>query len=87
MANNNLWKTEEIAQYKPRDNVQLKKMYENRGIPKTNPEERARFLAEEVLGLTQTDHDSVMRTAKEKGRAEALNYLEDMFIISYKGIK
>ena len=79
-----LWTDEEKRKYVPRDYTQLNKLYEGAKIPVGEPEGRAQFLAEEVLGLGMFDHDLNMRTASLEGRAAALNQLEDWVIAMHK---
>ena len=71
------WTPEEVSRYKPLDNIFLNGLYETRGIPATNPESRAEFLAC-MIPLTMTDHDMLMR----RGRNAAINDLES-FAITY----
>lgn len=63
------------TQYKP-----LQDLYENAGLPETEPWARARYLAEDVLCLTMTDHEVVMKTAAIKGKPEGLLLLEGMVL-------
>ena len=72
-----VWSEEEIEIYRQVSSPKLDDIYAQVGIHPTNPEERARYLAEDVLGLGMTDHDLVMRTAKQDGRPAALNLLEE----------
>ena len=73
------WTDEEIREYQ-KDSVRgFHVLYAFKGLPSSNPAERAKFLSEEVLeGLTMTDHDVLMRIGKTKGRPEALKSLEWM---------
>ena len=57
-------------------------IYAKAEIPASNPEERSRYLAEDVLDLSMLDHDLVMRTAAKDGRHVALNVLEELAIQS-----
>jgi len=75
-----MWKQTEIDEYSQVDSPYLSALYADAGIPVTKPEERAEFLAEEVIYLTMTDHDVLMRTAHDEGRADVLNLLEQMAI-------
>lgn len=75
-----LWTNQEIEAYRPRPYDPLLRLYEQRSLPVTDPEARAKFLAEEVLQLTMTDHDVVMRLAQTKGKIIALHSLEDMVV-------
>ena len=83
-----LWTNEEKRQYVSRDYPQLRDLYESlefqKLIPANDLEARVKHLAETVLKLTMTDQDLIMRTATEKGRATALNFLEDFVIAQHK---
>lgn len=50
----------------------------------TNPEGRARYLAEEVLRLGMSDHEVIMAAVQQRGRPETLNMMEDMVIACHK---
>jgi hypothetical protein len=80
-----MWSEDEIAEYRTvmRTNSYLQATYMMAEIPPNNPEERARFLDEDVLKLTMTDHDLIMRISHDKGRVAGLIRLEDMFISHY----
>ncbi len=80
------WSEKEVLAYEPVNNHLLDGVYSDSGIPPTNPEERTRYLAEEVLELGRTDYDLIMRTAKEEGRHVALNLLEEMAITRFHSI-
>ena len=56
-----VWTEVERNAYKQIHDSNLAKLYSDSGIPQDDPEERARYLAEEVLPLTATDHDLLMR--------------------------
>ena len=71
-----VWTTEEIKGYRQVENKGLDGIYAKANIPSSNPEERARYLAEEVLDLKMIDHEIIMKTAAEDGRPESLNMLE-----------
>lgn len=71
-------------QGKARGYEPLQRLYEEHGLPNTDPATRARFLAEDVMQFTMTDHDLVMRTAHEKGRAEGLLQIEDILIANHQ---
>jgi len=75
-----LWTKEEIKGYQQVVDGSLSRLYEEAGIPADDPERRARYLAEELLGLTMLDHEVVMRKAKSEGRPAALNLLEEMAV-------
>ncbi|MBU2052713.1 MAG: hypothetical protein KJ721_00550 [Nanoarchaeota archaeon] len=75
-----VWTQKEIEGYAPRDNAKLKQLYSDKGLFTEDPESIAKFLAEDYLLLTMTDHDLIMRIASKKGRAYALNILEEMAI-------
>lgn len=75
-----VWTDSEIREYKPRMYERVQEIYEIAGIPTSNPEERAKYLAEEVLQLTMLDHEALMRKAHKEGRAATLNLLEDMAV-------
>lgn len=79
-----VWTDDEIAAYKPLDYPPLNFLYQNWEISRYNPEERARFLAEDVLNLGMTDHDLLMRVAAESGKAEALRLLEEMVVAGHE---
>jgi len=78
------WTQEEIENYRQVDNSQLTLLYANAGVLRKNPEEKARYLAEDFLELIMTDHGFVMKEASEEGRAAALNMLEEMAIHKLK---
>ena len=83
-----VWTNEEITAYEPLDYAPLQKLYRDKGLSIYNPEARAKFLVEEVLRLTMTDHDIVMRTAKAEGRASALRLLEGIVAsVHREGVK
>ena len=65
--------------YAPRECKPLQDLYDKKGIS-GNPEERARYLAEDVLKLSCSDHAYLIRIAKEEGNAAALNFLEELTI-------
>nr|MBI4156964.1 hypothetical protein [Candidatus Woesearchaeota archaeon] len=75
-----IWTQEEINQYRQRESPKLNEMYLEAGILASDPEMRAKYLAEEFLGLTMTDHDLIMRTAKQEGKPKVLNLLEQIAI-------
>lgn len=75
-----VWTKQEIDSYKAIDNPKLDVLYEALGIHKYDPEARAKYLAEDVLKLTMTDHEIVMSRAAEKGKGAALNLLEEMLL-------
>ena len=56
-----IWTDSEIREYKPRMYERVQEIYEIVGIPASNPEERARYLAEEILQLNVLDHEKLMR--------------------------
>ena len=70
----------EIEAYRPRPYDPLLRLYEQYSLLLTDPEKRARFLAEDVLRLTMTDPDVVMRLTHTKGKVAALHFLEDMVV-------
>lgn len=72
------WTQEEVRGYRQIPSSTLDGLYAREGILASDPQRRAEYLAEEVLNLGMIDHDVVMRTAHEKGRAKALNLLEEM---------
>ncbi|MAG02484.1 hypothetical protein CMI42_04045 [Candidatus Pacearchaeota archaeon] len=76
------WSNAEISDYKQLGDPILYDLYAKAGIPKTKPEERARFLGEDVLGdgLTMTDHDLISRKAAKDGKPAALNLSEEIAI-------
>lgn len=73
-----VWTEEEVRRYVPRTDQRLIGLYEENDLKR--PEERAKFLSENYLGLTMTDHDVVMSKAAKEGRPAALNFIEDMAI-------
>ncbi len=75
------WTQRDMQSYRPLKDDYLNKLYTDAKIPENDPEGRAKYLAEDVLGLTMTDHGIVMRTTFEKGRPAALNMLERWAII------
>jgi len=79
-----MWTKPEINAYtsKARAYKPLQQAYQEVGLE--HPQERAQFLAEEVLQLTMTDHDVVMRITHDEGRAAGLLVLEDMVIAAHK---
>ncbi len=81
-----MWSKLERGKYvsQAKDYEPLRKLYEAHGLPETDPEARAKFLAEDVLQVTMTDHDLLMRTASYDGRAASLVLLEDMVIANHK---
>ncbi len=78
------WTIAEVKAYEPRAYLPLQRLYREKGYDMLVPSYRAQYLAETVLRLDMTDHDVIMRYAKEHGRAAALNLLEDMVIASHK---
>jgi len=70
------WTEQEIKEYGKIRMRELGPLYATAGININNPEERARYLAEDVLKLTMTDQDIIMSIAKERGKAQALKELE-----------
>jgi len=62
----------------------LRGLYRKAGIPKNRLSERAKYLAETVLNLKLVEQDLINRIAKKKGRAVALNFLEDMVILQHQ---
>ena len=76
-----VWTEEEIGNYRQLEDPTLDSIYEKARLS-NNPEDRAKYLAEEVLDLTMTDHDLIMRTAAQEGRPAALNLLERIAIES-----
>ncbi|MBT4824323.1 hypothetical protein HN695_02120 [Candidatus Woesearchaeota archaeon] len=78
-----MWSTEEVGRYEPRSYEPLTRLYDKYHLSRESPWERAEFLAENVLSLTMTDHDFLMRDAGANGRAHALNMLEDMVIAGH----
>ena len=79
-----MWRLQEIQGYKPREYKPLLDLYDRYGLSDALPERRAEFLAENVIDLTATDHEVLMRKAGEGGRASALNLLEDMVIEQHR---
>ena len=79
-----MWSSEEKGRYEPRTYEPLQRLYDKYHLSRESPWERAEFLAENVLTLTMTDHDLLMRDAGANGRAHALNMLEDMVILQLK---
>jgi len=82
-----LWTDHEIQTYRLGRNsdIDLRILYmQAPGGPilNSNPEKRAKYLAENVLHLSLTDHDVIMRLAEEKGRPAALKFLEQLTINS-----
>ncbi|MCK4552617.1 hypothetical protein KAT80_00235 [Candidatus Pacearchaeota archaeon] len=75
-----VWTRNEIREYQPRDNEKLIKLYRRNNLSTEDPEGIAKFLAENYLGFTMTDHDLVMRKAANEGRPATLNFMEDMAI-------
>ena len=75
-----IWTKEEVRNYHPLENKSLSDLYFNVRIPNTNPEERAKYLVEKVLSLTNDEHYVIMLKAKKDGRDAALNSLEDKAI-------
>ena len=75
-----VWTRKEKKEYAPIKNSKIRKIYRNAGLVDADPEQRAKYLAETYLSLGMTDHDVIMRTAKEEGRAKALNLLEQMAV-------
>lgn len=73
-----VWTEEEVSRYVPRIDQRLVMLYEENDLK--NPEAIAKFLAEDYLGLTMTDHEVVMRKAAKEGLPAALNFMEDMAI-------
>ena len=80
-----VWTAEEISAYIPPVTHPLSSLYRMASIDAGDPEKRAQYLAEKVLQLTLTDHDLLMRMAKEKGRVSALQDLEQMFLSCVEG--
>lgn len=80
----NPWSIQEIQKYQEikSDNPLIKGLYLNKGIPVSNPDERAKLLARE-LKLTATDQQTIMEIAKAEGRPKALNQLEEMFLLNF----
>lgn len=79
------WTKEETEEYRKRRNpdIILRLTYALYKIPVDKPEKRAKLLAEDLLNLTPSDHDTFMRNAKEKGRVEQLLHLENLFTKFY----
>jgi len=76
-----VWTSEEIKTYAQVGSAFLDGVYAADGKTPDDPEERARYLAEEVLGgLTMTDDELLMRVAADEGRPAALNLLEGMVL-------
>ncbi|NQU78973.1 hypothetical protein HQ545_04355 [Candidatus Woesearchaeota archaeon] len=75
-----VWTQEETEIYGQIPSPKLDRIYGEAGIPESQPEQRAKYLAEHVLNMGMTDHDLIMRTAKKQGRHVALNMLEKMVI-------
>ena len=65
------WTEEEIEKYNEIRLTDVEPLYKDAGIPLDNPEERARYLTEDVLKLTMTDHDVIMSMAKKEGESVA----------------
>ena len=74
------WTDEEITAYQQINSLILDNYYSEACISKNNPEERAKYLAENILNLNMTDHDIIMRTAAKTGKPKALNLLEELVI-------
>ena len=74
------WTDEEIITYQQVNSHILDNIYSEACIPEKNTEERAKYLAENILNLTMTDHDIIMKTAHKKGKPETLNLLEEIVI-------
>ena len=74
------WTKAEVAAYQPRKDDYLQSLYAIPGLPPTDPEGRARFLAEHALTLTRTDRILVRREALKCGNHVALALLEDLAI-------
>ncbi len=70
------WTDQEIQKYREIRSMDLGPLYAAAGIDRSHPEERAKYLAEEVLKLTMSDQDALMSIAKDRGKAEALRELE-----------
>lgn len=79
------WTNEEKKAYIPPVTYPLSSLYRHACIDSKEPEKRAEYLAEKVLKLTATDHDLFRQTAKQEGKAQALNLLERMFLSLVEG--
>jgi len=79
-----MWEPEEIKGYTPIGYDPLERLYQANNLPADNPEARAKSLSEKVLILTATDHDIIMRKAKENGKPAALFLLETMVRASHQ---
>lgn len=77
-----LWTREEINSYRPNKSTILAYMYANNNLPSSDPEARAKYLAES-LGFTMMDHDTIMSMARLKGRHVALEGMEEMWVANY----
>jgi len=77
------WTQEEIDEYAMLRKHELGPLYAAAKIPTNEPEKRARYLAEDVLNLTATDHDVIMTMATSQGKAKSLVMLESMVLAAF----
>ncbi|MFT4302930.1 MAG: hypothetical protein ACMXYG_00030 [Candidatus Woesearchaeota archaeon] len=75
-----MWTDEDKKRYIPRDYEPLVNLYKEHKLPIYKPEERAKFLTEQVLSLREVDIKLVKTVDKEMGKGAVLNLLEDMVV-------
>tara|TARA_Y100000034_G_C6909757_1_gene423776 strand:+ start:246 stop:530 length:285 start_codon:yes stop_codon:yes gene_type:complete len=78
------WTSEEIDEYAPVDYAPLQDLYREKGLPASDPEERATYLVQQVLCLTHSDRDVLIRQTSGKSKASTLNLLEEMVRASHQ---
>ncbi len=71
------WTKEEIEEYKKIRNKELEHVYTDNEIPTDKPEEIVRFLSEN-MHLPWITYDLIRKITAEKGKAKALQALEDI---------
>ena len=76
------WAQDEISAYTPVDYAPLQRLYEERGIPASDPFARATLLAD-VLALNYAEQIGLAAALIEKGKAAALNHLEEGFRLNH----
>ena len=78
------WQPHEVEDYRQVKSEYLDELYAARDILTTDPEERARYLTEDVLDLNAGDRKACEVIAADRGRPFALNQLEELAIKSQK---
>ncbi len=79
------WSEEEIQKYSPRDYAPLRTMYAVLGLDKKEPHRIAAYLMKNCFKLSSPEpYRALIHMVEKHGRAEALNFLEDIVIAEHR---